>query len=110
METGASSLDRPAADTPTTNAEGFEILSETMQFKRYVRVVDRVVKFSLPHSPQSFCLRCVEGRLHLAMAHGQEADATNSVLNREWHPYRYPNGSEVKFDVLVSKSVFNLTL
>ena len=40
--------------------QGFSILSETLQFKRYVRVVDRVVK--------------------------------------------YPNGTEMKFDVLVSKS------
>ena len=53
-------LDRPTAETPRTNAEGFEIVSETLQFKRYVRVADRVVK--------------------------------------------YPNGTEVKFDVLVSKS------
>lgn len=35
---------RPPAETPKTNAEGFEILNESLQFKRYVRVVDRVVK------------------------------------------------------------------
>ena len=36
--------DSNPAETPKTNAEGFEILSETLQFKRYIQVVDRIVK------------------------------------------------------------------
>jgi len=39
-----ASAERPPSETPKTNAEGFEILSETLEYKRYVRVVDRVVK------------------------------------------------------------------
>ena len=42
----APEADRPSAETPKTNAEGFEIVSETLQFKRYVRVADRLVKSS----------------------------------------------------------------
>ena len=43
-EMGERNGEPPPAETPKTNAEGFEILSETLQFKRYIRVVDRIVK------------------------------------------------------------------
>jgi len=51
------SVERPTAATPKTNAEGFEILSETLQFTRYVQVVDRIVKY--PNGKEVRSLICL---------------------------------------------------
>ncbi len=54
VEGPTAAAERPTAATPKTNAEGFEILSETLQFKRYVQVVDRIVKY--PNGKEVFSL------------------------------------------------------
>jgi hypothetical protein len=67
------SVERPTAATPKTNAEGFEILSETLQFKRYVQVVDRIVKY--PNGKEVY--RLVDSR--------PSTTATCQAASSYWH-------------------------